>query len=68
MFLGVDGGLLVQPGPKHTDVGYQVRGLLTFSLFSVYVRFGALPHAEESSFREIGVLLKLPIPVIDVGG
>ncbi len=67
-FVGIDGGLVIQPGAGKMDLGYQARVLLTFGLFAVYGRWGKLPGLEvDSTFREIGVLLKFPILLRDDG-
>jgi hypothetical protein len=62
--LGVDFGYLgvLQDGDYRP--GYAARGMLTFSLISVYGRYGhVFDDAPIPTFGEVGVLLKVPIPV-----
>jgi hypothetical protein len=61
---GVDFGYLgvLQDGDYRP--GYAARGMLTFSVISVYGRYGhVFDDAPIPTFGEVGVLLKLPIPV-----
>ena len=61
---GVDFGYLgvLQDGDYRP--GYAARGMLTFSLISVYGRYGhVFDDAPIPTFGEVGVLLKVPIPV-----
>jgi len=67
-FIGFDGGLVVQPGPDRTAIGYQGRVLLTMGLLSFYARWGKLPSLDvDATYREIGVLVKWPILLRDDG-
>lgn len=61
---GVDFGYLgvLQDGAYRP--GYAARGMLTLSLITVYGRYGhVFDDAPIPSFGEVGVLLKVPIPV-----
>ncbi|MBI5537227.1 MAG: hypothetical protein HY898_31185 [Deltaproteobacteria bacterium] len=67
-FVGIDGGFLTQLGEDKVYTGYQIRGLVTMSLLSLYGRGGWLPsHPSEQGFAEVGVLLKIPIPLWEEG-
>jgi hypothetical protein len=67
-FIGLDGGLVVQPGTERTAIGFQGRVLLTLGVVSVYARWGKLPALDvDATFREIGILLKFPILLRDDG-
>lgn len=62
--LGVDFGYLGAVRDGNYRPGYAARGMLTIALLSVYGRYGHVfgePRNEE--FAEVGVLLKVPIPV-----
>lgn len=59
--LGLDGGIVMQSGH---DTGYTVRALLTMSLLSGYYRWIRFPGQQrDAPVNEVGVLLKLPIPL-----
>lgn len=62
MVLGVDGGVGVKPGEDGgVQLGPQVRGLLTFAVFSLYARFAYWPDATQKNVQQYGVLLKFPL-------
>lgn len=64
-FLGVDGGLGIRGYDSAVEFGPQIRGLLTFGLFSLYYRQTYWPRATNNrNVQQVGMLLKIPL----VGG
>lgn len=63
VLIGVDGGFVVQRSERGTHYGGAVRPMLSFSFLTVYGRWGWL--SDDERFREIGVLLKFPIHLVD---
>jgi len=62
-FIGIDGGVVAQFGNGETHWGGVIRPMLSASLLTFYGRWGFFAHADD--FREVGVLLKLPIHLVD---
>ncbi len=62
--LGVDGGLLVALVDDRPTAGITGRTLITFAFVHLYVRGGGGFGERSFSFIELGVLWKLPVPVL----
>jgi hypothetical protein len=66
VFLGVDGGPVAQVGEAPARFGLEVRPMLSLGVMHLYGRWGWLfGDAAGGAFREIGVLVKLPIRIAD---
>ncbi|MBK9001790.1 MAG: hypothetical protein IPM35_39205 [Myxococcales bacterium] len=64
IFIGVDGGLLMQASENGTHWGGVVRPMFTLGFLSVFARWGWLKGDED--FREIGCLVKFPIHLMEL--
>ncbi len=60
LFLGVDGGLVLDVGEGKARPGFVVRPMLATGWVFPYVRFGEITGDDGYTFSEIGVLLKYP--------
>lgn len=63
-FIGVDGGLVMQVSDDGTHWGGVVRPMFTVAFLTLFGRWGWF--ARDEDFRELGVLVKLPFPLMEL--
>jgi hypothetical protein len=60
---GVDGGFLVIRSSRELQHGFVARTLLTTGILSLYGRYGCQVSGATDHFGELGILMKLPLPI-----
>jgi hypothetical protein len=60
-YVGIDGGVLLQPQSHGWGKGFVVRPLITLSVVALYFRYGQVLSVQEDRFAEFGFLFKYPL-------